>query len=82
MVSGQLAEQGSRSVMNPTSFPYQVKCPECGRTISAESAALMGADYWHHLEKEHGMRRAISVHMTEDAGMGFPSTSDEGVSAD
>ena len=82
VVSGQLAEQGRRSSVNPTSFPYQVRCPECGRPISAESAALMDADYWQHLEKEHGMRRRSPFHMIEDAGTEFPPTSDEGISAD
>ena len=47
--------------MNPTRYPYLVRCPECGWMIRAETATLMGADYWQHLEKEHGMRRAISV---------------------
>ena len=47
--------------MNGAKFPYLVKCPECGRAIRTESAAMMGADYWQHLEKEHGMNRAISV---------------------
>ena len=32
-----------------------------GRVISAESAAMMGADYWKHLAKEHGMNRSIAV---------------------
>ena len=49
------------SPTSPSRFPYLVRCPECGRTIRAETEALMGADYWQHLEKEHGMRRAISV---------------------
>ena len=47
--------------MNPTRFPYPVGCPECGRAIPAETEALMGADYWRHLEKEHGMTRSIAV---------------------
>ncbi len=51
--------------MNPSRFPYLVKCPECGRAIRAESAALMGADYWQHLAKEHGMARSIAVRHTE-----------------
>ena len=28
-----------------TRFPYMVKCPECGRAVRAETAALLGADY-------------------------------------
>ena len=47
--------------MNPMSFPYLVKCPECGRAIRAETASLVGADYWQHLAKEHGMNRSIAV---------------------
>lgn len=47
--------------MNPTRFPYIVKCPECGRAVRAETAAMMGADYWQHLAKEHGMSRSTSV---------------------
>ena len=28
--------------MNETRFPHMVKCPECGRAVRAETAALMG----------------------------------------
>ena len=47
--------------MNRTKFLYLVKCPECGRAVRAETAAMMGADYWQHLAKEHGMNRSIAV---------------------
>ena len=47
--------------MNAKRIPYRINCPECGRAVSAESAALLGADYWQHLAKEHGMNRSISV---------------------
>ena len=47
--------------MNPRRFPYIVKCPECGRAIRAETAALMGADYWQHLSGEYGISRSIAV---------------------
>ena len=47
--------------MDPTGFSYLVRCPECGRTIRAETAALMGAVYWQRLAKEHGMNRSIAV---------------------
>ena len=47
--------------MNPSRFPCLVRCAECGRAIRAESAALMGADYWQHLTKEHGISRSIAV---------------------
>ena len=47
--------------MNRTRFPYQVRCPGCGRSVRAETAAMLGADYWQHLEKEHGMARSIAV---------------------
>ena len=50
--------------MNRTGFPYMVRCPECGRAIRAESAALMGSDYWQNLAKEHGMNRSIAVRHT------------------
>ena len=50
--------------MNPTRFAYQVKCPECGRAVRAETVALMGADYWQHLAKVHGMNRSIAVRHT------------------
>ena len=30
--------------MNVTRFPHLVKCPECGRAVRAETAALMGSD--------------------------------------
>ena len=45
--------------MNTTGFPYLIRCPKCGEKISAETASLMGADYWQHLRREHGMRRDI-----------------------
>ena len=48
-------------MMNVTRFPHLVKCPECGRAVRAETAALMGADYWQHLTKEHGISRSIAV---------------------
>ena len=47
--------------MNPTRFPYLVKCPECGRAVRAETVAMMVVDYWQHLAKEHGMHRTIAV---------------------
>ena len=47
--------------MNRTRFAYQVRCLECGRAVRAETAAMLGADYWQHLEKEHGMARSIAV---------------------
>ena len=47
--------------MDRTKFPYQVRCPECGRSVRAETAAMLGADYWQHLAKEHGRNRSISV---------------------
>ena len=48
-------------MMNETRYPHLVKCPECGRAVRAETAALMGADYWQHLTKEHGISRSIAV---------------------
>ena len=50
--------------MNQTRFPYLVGCPECGRQVSAESASMLGADYWQHMAKEHGMNRSIAVRHT------------------
>lgn len=47
--------------MNRTRFPYLVRCTECGRAVSAETAAMLGADYWQHLAKEHGKQREISA---------------------
>lgn len=47
--------------MSATRFPCRVPCPECGRSISAEAAPMMGTDHWQHLAKEHGMNRAIAV---------------------
>ena len=47
--------------MHWTKLPSQVRCPECGRSVRAETAAMLSADYWHHLEKEHGRNRSISV---------------------
>ena len=53
--------EGEEEIMNRTRFPYLIMCPECGRAIHAESAAMLGADYWQHLAKEHGMSRQISA---------------------
>ena len=47
--------------MNPRRLTYLVRCPECGRAIRAETGAMLGADYWQHLAKEHGMSRQISA---------------------
>ena len=47
--------------MNARRSPYQVRCPECGRAVRAETASMLGADYWQHLEKEHGISRSIAV---------------------
>ena len=47
--------------MNAPRIPHSVPCPECGRAIRAGTGALMGADYWQHLAKEHGMHRLIAV---------------------
>ena len=41
--------------------------PECVRAVSVET---MGADYWQHLAKEHGMNRSIAIqHATREQGM-------------
>ena len=47
--------------MNPAELSYLVSCPECGRTVRAETEPLMCADYWRHVPKEHRMKRAFSV---------------------
>ena len=47
--------------MNCTRFSYQVRCPECGRAVRAETPAMTGTDYWQHLKKEYGMARSIAV---------------------
>ena len=52
--------------MNETRLPHLVKCPECGRAVRAETAALMGADYWQHLTREHGISRSIAVRHVRD----------------
>ena len=54
-------EDEEEETMNPRRFPYLIKCPECGRAIRVETAVMMGADYWQHLAKEHGMNRSIAV---------------------
>ena len=46
--------------MKPAELPHMVRCPECGRTVRAETEPLMCADYWRHLPKEHRMKRAVS----------------------
>ena len=46
-------------VVKEVKLPYAAMCPECGRRIRAETASLMAADYWQHLDREHGMRRNI-----------------------
>ena len=46
--------------VNPAELPHLVICPECGRTVSAETEPLMCADYWRHVPKEHRMKRAVS----------------------
>ena len=53
--------EDEEAFMNRTRFPYLVRCPECGRAVSAETAAMLGADYWQHLAKEHGMHREVSA---------------------
>ena len=53
--------EGEEEIMNRTRFPYLIRCPECGRAIHAESAAMLGADYWQHLAKEHGIHRSIAI---------------------
>ena len=47
--------------MNATKFPDRVDCPECGSPVRAETVAMLGADYWQHHAKEHGVNRSISV---------------------
>ena len=47
--------------MNGTNARYLVGCSECGRPVSAETAAMLGGDYWQHMAKEHGVNRSISV---------------------
>ena len=46
-------------VMNEARSPYMVTCPKCGERIRAETASLMAADYWQHLDGEHGIKRDI-----------------------
>ena len=47
--------------MNAPRTPHSVPCPECGRTIHPGTDVLMGADYWQHLAKEHGLHGLIAV---------------------
>ena len=47
--------------MNATTFPCRVNCPHCSRAIQAETADLMGSDYWQHLAKEHGEYRPVEI---------------------
>ena len=47
--------------MNAPGIPHSVPGPECGLAIRAGTVALMGADHWQHLAKEHGMHRLIAV---------------------
>ena len=47
--------------MNITRLPCQERCLECGQVIRSENAAWMGADYWRHFAREHGISRMIAV---------------------
>ena len=48
-------------MMDSTRYPHRINCPRCGLLIRAETASLVGSDYWRHLSIEHGMSRSIYV---------------------
>ena len=47
--------------MNATKYAHRFNCPQCGLSIRAETASLIGVDYWRHLSGEPGMNRSIYV---------------------
>ena len=40
---------------------WSVRCSSATSPVSAETAAMLGADYWQHMAKEHGRNRSVSV---------------------